>query len=69
MSKRVRIQNLIKLLRDGNLPPIGIRAIEIRGKGFRLEFLLKSDIDVFVELEGDFSGNQLHRELKRLGLI
>lgn len=74
MSKRVRLKNLVKILKDSNLEVEGIDSVEIwfrNGKsvvGMRLR-LDDPDVDAMVELSGDFSSNQLPVKLVRLGVV
>jgi len=68
MSKKVRIENLIELLKNGTLNIGGIKALEIYCNGATIRINPK-EAAVYCELEGEFSGNALHRELVRLGLI
>lgn len=69
MGKRVKIQNLIKLAREGRLD-FEVAGLVIRMKGAEMTIDLNAvEAEVLVTLKGDFTGNELHRELVRLGIV
>jgi len=68
MSKKVRLENLIELLKNGTLNIEGVRSLEIHCNGATIR-INPREATVYCELEGNFSGSKLHRELVRLGLV
>jgi len=68
MSKKVSLKNLLVLLKEGTLDIEGIEMLEIYCNGAMIKINPK-EAAVYCELKGNFSGNRLHKELVKLGLV
>ena len=60
------LKNLLKLLKKSKFSIERIESVEIIINNQRVRF--RPD-QVFVWVEGEFSGRQLHKELERLGIV